>query len=395
MDLIDQLYYSRTARLPSLCGLSLFFLLFVICIPLNGQTLRPAYDRGDDIEFPISTHQVEDLFFLDMKNGWVVVVDHILNQDRLFRTSDGGASWKESAIPHGIKKLFFLNATNGWALQLSPSSAVSGTITYHLLKTQDGGKHWKQISSHPVVSGSSDTTPVLVDVAFSDSKHGWVVGGAPHNVGWVLQTSTGGKGFHKVDQPSAFFEGCFGVIARGQEVWIYGAGGFLRSPDSGTNWSPISLEYFAASKSLVTLSSGLLAREGYGWLVGISSQAVVLGTKDFGQKWQVQLRKEDPRRFDLISSWDEKHACAAAAPNELFCTADGGETWSALETWPKAGSERANFFERLVILASGAGWTVRGGGYLYQTSDGGRSWGEIDPMKMFAREAVPTPVAHP
>jgi photosystem II stability/assembly factor-like uncharacterized protein len=36
------------------------------------------------------------------------------------------------------------------------------------------------------------------------------------------------------------------------------------------------------------------------------------------------------------------------------------------------------------MLVSGRGWTVRFGGFLYQTSDGGQTWQGIDPIKEFA-----------
>jgi photosystem II stability/assembly factor-like uncharacterized protein len=370
---------SRTARLLSLCGVNLFLFLFLTCSSTDAQTRIPTYDTGDDIAYPISTHQVEDLLFWETKHGWIVVTDHALNQDHLFRTSDGGATWKNTALPPGIKKLFFLNATNGWALQYSFTAGEPATITYHLLRTRDGGDTWRQISSRPFLSGSSDSTPALVDFAFSDSKHGWMVGGAPFNAAWVLQTSTGGKSFQRLDLPSAFFQACFGVVAREREVWIYGEGGFLHSQDLGKTWSGLKLGAFIDNKDLGTFSSGVVARDGNGWLAGMSSEAeaVVLRTKNFGQDWQVKLRTENPRRFDLISSWDRDHACAAAAP-WLFCTADSGATWSKRTTWPETDNDRANFLERLVILPSGKGWAVRGGGYLYETTDGGNTWHELD-----------------
>jgi photosystem II stability/assembly factor-like uncharacterized protein len=384
----DQLVFPRkalgTALVLSSCGINLFLFLLVTCLPTSGQTRATGSDHGPDIAtYPTSAHQVDDLFFLDPKHGWIMVTDHILNQDHLFRTVDGGVTWKNTVLPLRVGRLFFLNAATGWALQYSFTAGEPAILTYHLLGTKDGGKNWRQISSRPFLSGSSDNTPVLVDFAFSDEKHGWVVGGAPYNVGWVLQTSTGGKSFEKLAQISAFFQACFGVVASVREVWIYGEGGFLHSQDSGKTWSPISLGEFTGNRELVTFRSGVLARDGSGWLAGNLTQAIVIGTKNFGQDWQVRLRSDNPRQFDLISSWDWDHACAAAAPL-LFCTADGGATWNKRATWPETEHDRANLLERLVILPSGKGWAVRGGGYLYQTDDGGQSWYETDPMKQLA-----------
>jgi photosystem II stability/assembly factor-like uncharacterized protein len=356
------------------------------CASATGQTRAGANGTGDDVDYAVSAHEAVDLFVLDTQHIWLLAADHGVGKQSLFKTSDGGASWKYSTAPKDFKQLYFLNAMEGWALQYSVSNTKPASISYRLLRTKDGGNTWRHISPQPFVSGPADGTPILVGFAFADDQHGWFVGGAPDNIAWVLQTSNGGKTFERLEKPSTFFLACLGVVARGREVWIYGEGGLLHSRDLGSTWSGMVPGEFTDSKELVTFSSGVVLKDGSGWLVGSSPQAeaVVLGTKNFGQNWQVYLRLENPRRFDLITSWDRDHACAVASPNWLFCTADGGSTWRKRQRLPAPLGDQANFFQQVIILKSGKGWAVRGGGFLYKTDDGGQNWKGIDPIRQLA-----------
>ncbi len=369
----------RLSRVYFTSGLAALVCLSLACA--SGKCQNPTtFDTGDDISYQISDHQVRDLIFLDFEHGWIVVTDHTLNRDYLFRTSDGGATWERKTAPNGVQKLFFLNATSGWALQSVGAAGSLASVSYRLLRTEDGGSTWTEVSSHLLTSGSNDQAPFLTGLAFSDSEHGWIVGGAPYNVGIVLETVDGGRTIRKLEQPSAFFHACVGVIARNHEVWLYGVGGFLRSDDSGKTWSDMPLVEFDDNKDLDAFPSAVLANDGNGWLIGSSLQSVVLSTKNFGKDWQVRRRAEILSGFEVVSSWDEGHACAGAAPNWLFCTADGGVTWNKHLTWPDKPEDNGNFFERLVMLPSGHGLAVRGGGYLYETTNHGKSWSHADPI---------------
>jgi photosystem II stability/assembly factor-like uncharacterized protein len=63
----------------------------------------------------------------------------------------------------------------------------------------------------------------------------------------------------------------------------------------------------------------------------------------------------------------------------LFCTEDGGLTWKSADVLPPRSKEdQAEFFKSLIILKSKKGWALRGGGYLYETTDGGKSWHDLD-----------------
>ena len=282
-------------------------------------------------------------------------------------------------MPEAIVKIFFLDQSHGWALQRVSSDTKVSTSSYYMLATKDGGNSWTR-RSKPLITASQKDEPALVDLAFSDRHRGWIVGGSPYNVALALQTVDEGKTVQKAAEPSAFFAACFGVLANENHVWIYGEGGLLQSADFGHTWSGLSQKEFA-DKGAVTFSAGLMNQNASVWLAGTSSLvAVVLHSRNSGQDWSVSLRQPEVSGFDLLTSLGRDHVCTVANPSRLFCTADDGQTWSKYPALPAPADHQADFFQRIIILPSGRGWLVRGGGYLYSTADGGKTWHELDPL---------------
>lgn len=99
--------------------------------------------------------------------------------DSLARTDDGGITWHELYKVKNRGEIFstqFINKNEGWAagmeLPESFGSTVRSPSAPHslglLLHTKDGGKNWDRF---PV-----PTDEAFNRVAFSDSKHGWLLG---------------------------------------------------------------------------------------------------------------------------------------------------------------------------------------------------------------------------
>ena len=84
---------------------------------------------------------IDQMFFLNQEMGWIAGSDG--GDAVILRTKDGGEHWDESRIHTGMKTIEvrdvrFLNAQQGWLITWH--SEDQGT---HLFRSQDGGATWK------------------------------------------------------------------------------------------------------------------------------------------------------------------------------------------------------------------------------------------------------------
>ncbi len=117
-------------------------------------------DAGPD------TADVQDIFFLDDHQGWVISWAFNNDGTRLFKTEDGGKTWEADGDGtfQGRKKWLsqvrFINSRIGFAFNSvdtsnavpEPAPGANGYVQMNfanwgqnnLLYTEDGGQHWKK-----------------------------------------------------------------------------------------------------------------------------------------------------------------------------------------------------------------------------------------------------------
>lgn len=114
---------------------------------------------------------IDAIFFLDSSNGWLM--SSLKNRLTLWRTSNGGLTWSSLPFPEskppdreveGYVSIYFINPQIGWVVIFLPSS--SNFIIGRLFKTTDGGNTWKELST---ISGAS--------ILFITPDFGWVTHG--------------------------------------------------------------------------------------------------------------------------------------------------------------------------------------------------------------------------
>lgn len=180
------------------------------------------------IEEPEARNCNEALFavdFVDAQNGWIVG-----NHGWIVRTSDGGATWRVSALPimnsaslYGVK---FLDSQHGFVVGDNPvwEALMDETITSdqisNMYETTDGGATWRAVPTGVNYS--------LYDIHFRNEREGWAVGGESS----VVRTVDGGATWQVVDVTSAFTQSqkrshLFKIADDGQTIWLTGHEGVL------------------------------------------------------------------------------------------------------------------------------------------------------------------------
>jgi len=193
------------------------------------------------------------LTVLDSNHAWLLVPGTDFFSGTLYRTSDGGMTWKSNPLPFGGAYLQFLDANTGRAL--ADRGAAAGSEAVELFQTSDGGANWSSVfHDDPGQPGASDSLPmagIKNGMTFSTARTGWVTGSIPSDgevylyitqdggVSWSQQSLSlpaGYAAYQYLPQAPVFF-GKDGILP----LTIYQSGStamtFYTSQDGGLTWT--------------------------------------------------------------------------------------------------------------------------------------------------------------
>lgn len=269
----------------------------------------------------------------------------------LASTTDGGANWTIKhldALWEGVgwlaaSEIFFLDAAHGWMDIESPTPHWGGEGV--LLATADGGNTWKPIVE---VNGGGGYGPIR----FTDPLNGWIAGGPGDN--YLYSTNDGGRHWREVSVPAPssipgevaaqyplprFADAMHGFLTvrysgpgkseEGVDILV-----LLSTNDGGHTWRSESwsnLDQAADFPIVAVVDSTALApkRLDHG-------PATLLKLAPGGKHAEIQV-SEFPQMssgtalLDLNFN-DAIHGWASTSDGHLLSTADGGATWK--ETSP-------------------------------------------------------------
>lgn len=106
-----------------------------------------------------------DVYFLNRQLGWLLGT----NPAVLLRTDDGGITWQGLAVPKGhflSESVYFTSRASGWLAGVSASDGGDSGV----FRTSDGGSTWKPISLRDVIAGTAE------DAGLSIVPTNWKVG---------------------------------------------------------------------------------------------------------------------------------------------------------------------------------------------------------------------------
>lgn len=309
---------------------------------LNGQSLWRTDDGGATWKhLPWHTDGArDDLTFLDTLHGFS------LTGGIPYRTEDGGNTWTP-LFPKSPRPVFqavsFPASREGWAL-------IGNGVMWH---TTDAGEHWSPAATgFPTAYGAGD-------IAFPDALHGWIVGGG----GTILHTSDGGASWQA--QASGSTETFCQVVALDADhAWARGTDAFVRTRDAGRTWEPLppgGPVNFVDSDVGFRVAENVVQRTGDGGLhwsdVATLDANYVLGRMDF----------QDANN-GLLGGYDY---AGPDAPRRaaLLRTRDGGKTWRE----EAMGAEPNEQVNAVRLFGDDDEWALASG-HEYRTTDSGRTW---------------------
>jgi len=236
--------------------------------------------------------------FVDQQRGWLVAATQtnsgFVSAGQLFQTADGGATWSALPTPPSGHAVRFINLSTGWN--------VSGGNFDQLYVTRDGGHVWQR-QNVQVPAAYAETPPALDLPAFADS----------------------GLGLLRV----MFADGSVQLyisVDRGATWTIDAARAplFIRQPPYARYEGTIAPTFVGSGVTAVVLGAELKLQSGSGWI----------SLKPRGFDSVLQIEFTNPRVGWAVSS----HLTCTGSGSSAICeshqdllrTVDGGRNWTAV-----------------------------------------------------------------
>jgi photosystem II stability/assembly factor-like uncharacterized protein/sugar lactone lactonase YvrE len=316
--------------------------------------------------------QVADVIFMDELHGWLSVMRPT---PAILRTADGGKTWARMPVPlkRGFYHICFYDVTTGLAIQSPSDEEIS------IYRTVDGGQTWTKVNT------VKKRYLHVTGLKFIGADEALLVGEGSGGSGWVAQLSNRGRTLRvRDDLPVDFTDqsNTLGIFGDGAgHVWIVGKELILHSADNGKTWQN---QYQNTVPRVDMGISGAALTGGRAWIAVANWN--IYRTEDYGEHW-VRALTTAGINFDSISFSNANHGCAVGSSSLIYCTNDGGQTWSRARVF-RTYLKGSPFFSKLYLFGSPRGWASVGG-VLYKTVDGGRSFAQVLPVAEKTEAEIP------
>ena len=294
-----------------------------------------------------------------------------------------------------------LNSATQLLLVLVLGISLSGCVTTHV----------PTASTSPWQALDLDTQANPLDVAFTDSRHGYLVGSNR----MIRETNDGGAHWNErsLDLPDEENFRLISIDFNGDEGWIAGQPGLLmHTEDGGQNWTRLFLDTKLPGEPYLITALGRHSAE------LATNVGAVYETHDDGGSWEAKvtdaagavrdLRRSDDGSYVSVSSlgnfyatWEpgdavwQVHQRVSSQRLQSIGYQPDGNLWMVargaqirlndepgnLESWGKAIIPITNGYGHMDLAWDGDGaiWAAGGNGTLLVSRDGGDSW-ENDPV---------------
>ena len=265
------------------------------------------------------------------------------------KTIDSGQSWSRAIINDDFTDVFFATKKNGWFI-----GKGFGVTT--LYQTNDGGVSLIVRNDFPGLRPYS--------VYFLDSLNGIV--GADNS---IYKTTNGGITWEEKEISGVDSVGTAGEYDRiffiNEDIeWALNTKYVIKTTDGGENWFS---QLNSAGLSGIHFSDAL-----NGWVTRIGGGIYKpFKTINGGETWTEQTNFPSNDTRDVF--FNDSLNGFITRNNELYCTANGGLTWSLITDVTDFGSGRfSNKIHNDIFLA---------GNWVYKSTDSGETWNEVSELR--------------
>jgi photosystem II stability/assembly factor-like uncharacterized protein len=327
-----------------------------------------------------SNSQLLDVEFKDPLHGWVAGAT-------VWHTTDGGTTWHAgNGLPYSLAGIGFRDLQTGFAT----TSGGSGGGMY---RTKDGGKTWKFVQTklpitdvqffdaqHGVASGpegvmhTSDggsrwsAVPGDHGGFFVDPKHGWY---AFENT--AAKTTDGGRTWTTQFLPSEAWVYSGAVFVDDSNGWAVGYGlSIVHTSNGGKTWKSQFGGGERGYYDRYSLNGVDFADASHG--VAIGENGALFTTSNGGADW-VNRQSGSGNSVLGMSAVDRDHAWASMEFGEVLSTADGGRTWVRSNPY-----HQYSLLNDISFADTTDGWVVGEdynddyNGIIFHSGDGGKTW---------------------
>lgn len=303
----------------------------------------PALAQGGDWQvLPTvrSQNKQDDIFFTNRHNGW-----YVNGQGFIYHTPDGGASWTPQLHQPGtyFRSINFSDESHGFAGNIGPDYFPGVTDDQPLYQTSDGGASWsavKDVSGEDIkgVCALDSLKSKFINAGHLENRLTIYAAGRVGGPAKLVISRDGGQNWKKYDlskytamiQDVKFLNESTGFICAGSDPDVAQSHAqILKTNDGGTTWKTV---FMSQHPMEVTWKCNFPSeRVGYATVLNFDTdlaQKVVAKTVDGGETWQeIPLALGGEIQEFGVGFLDENIGWVGAMDG-VWNTTDGGQSWT-------------------------------------------------------------------